>query len=35
MEDASRTLASYKEDDYKYRLNNDINSFLNRITGNF
>lgn len=35
MEDASRTLASYKEDDYRYRLNNDINSFLNRITGNF
>lgn len=35
LSDASRTLKSYKEDDYRYRLNGDITSFLNRITGNF
>lgn len=30
-----RTLENYKEDDYRYRLNGDISSFLNRLRGNF
>lgn len=30
-----RTLKDYKEDDYRYRLSGDIQSFLNRITGKY
>ena len=30
-----RTLQNYKADDFRYRLNGDIQSFLNRLTGNF
>ena len=33
--DASRTLQNYKADDYRYRLDGDISSFIRRITGNF
>lgn len=35
IKDTNRYLGTYKADDYRYRLNEDINSFLNRITGNF
>lgn len=30
-----RTLQNYKADDFRYRLDGDIQSFLNRLTGNF
>lgn len=35
IKDTTRTLENYKQDDYRYRLNSDIESFINRLTGNF
>ena len=35
IEEQGRTLANYKADDYRYRLNGDISSFLNRLRGRY
>ena len=35
LNDSTRTLKNYKEDDYRYRLIGDMESFIRRITGNF
>ena len=35
LDKSKRTLETYKADDFRYRLDGDISSFLNRLTGNF
>lgn len=35
IEEQGRTLANYKQDDYRYRLSGDIESFLRRLNGSF
>lgn len=35
IQEKGRTLENYKADDYRYRLDGDINSFLNRLTGQY
>lgn len=35
IKEQERTLANYKQDDYRYRLVNDLESFLRRLNGSF